>query len=202
MSEKIYLYPVWIRIWHWINALLFLLLIVTGLSMQYSSPNYTMIRFDIAVSFHNVTGFILIFNYIFFIIANWKSRNFRYYKCHVLGCSTRLQKQFRYYLYGIFKNEKAPFPISEDRKFNPLQKLSYLIAMYLLMPVMIITGLALIVPEVNIHNVFGISGIHLTDLLHITSGFVLSVFMIVHIYFCTIGKTATSNFKSMIDGWH
>ena len=31
-----YLYPKWIRVWHVLNAMLFLIIIVTGLSMQYT----------------------------------------------------------------------------------------------------------------------------------------------------------------------
>ncbi|MCF8348555.1 MAG: hypothetical protein K9G61_07045, partial [Bacteroidales bacterium] len=60
----------------------------------------------------------------------------------------------------------------------------------------------LIFPEFIVPNVFGFSGIHLTGLVHIISGFGLSIFLCIHLYFCTIGKTPTSNFKSMIDGYH
>lgn len=83
-----------------------------------------------------------------------------------------------------------------------MQKFSYLLVMYIGMPALIVTGVALLYPEIIIPNVGGLSGIHLTDLVHIIVGFVLSVFMIIHVYFCTIGATPTSNFKSMIDGWH
>ncbi|MEK7196199.1 MAG: cytochrome b/b6 domain-containing protein, partial [Nitrospirota bacterium] len=33
--KKIYLHPLPVRVWHWINALSFLLLIVTGLQIRY-----------------------------------------------------------------------------------------------------------------------------------------------------------------------
>ncbi len=56
---SVYLYPVWVRLWHLVNALLYLFLIITGLSMQYSNPEYPMIRFDIAVSMHNISGILL-----------------------------------------------------------------------------------------------------------------------------------------------
>ncbi|MBE9484291.1 MAG: cytochrome b/b6 domain-containing protein, partial [Bacteroidetes bacterium] len=59
MEEKLYLYPVWVRFWHWANAILCLLLILTGLSMQYSDPEYPIIRFDWAVSIHDISGIIL-----------------------------------------------------------------------------------------------------------------------------------------------
>ena len=201
-EEKLYLYPLGIRIWHWVNALMFLLLIVTGISMQYSTPNYPLIRFDIAVSTHNIAGVILTFSFVFFVFYNRFSGNYKFYRCKRKGCIKRLNRQFEFYTIGIFKNEDPPYRISEKRKFNPMQKMSYLLVMYILMPVMIITGLGLMYPETIIDNVFGISGIHMTDLFHIVSGFVLSVFMCIHVYFCTIGKTTVSNFKSMITGWH
>jgi thiosulfate reductase cytochrome b subunit len=49
---------------------------------------------------------------------------------------------------------------------------------------------------------FWSSGLHLIDLFHIIVGFLVSLFMVVHIYFCTIGSTPLSNFKSMINGYH
>ncbi len=202
MSESLYLYPFWVRLWHWVNALMFLVLIVTGISMQYSSPDLPMIRFDRAVYFHNLSGIILTISFAFFVVFNRISSNSRYYKYKKKGFLKRLKRQFRYYTVGIFQHEEPPYPVSTKRKFNPMQKLSYLLVMYFLMPVMILTGLALMFPEIIIENVFGISGIHLTDLFHIISGFVLSLFMVVHVYFCTIGKTPVSNFRGMITGWH
>jgi thiosulfate reductase cytochrome b subunit len=202
MSEILYLYPLWVRLWHWINALMFLVLIVTGISMQYSSPDLPMIRFDRAVYFHNLSGVILTISFVFFVVLNRITSNSRYYKYKKKGFLKRLKRQFAYYTVGIFRQQEPPYPVSRKRKFNPMQKLSYLLVMYVLMPVMIVTGLALMYPEIIIENVYGISGIHLTDLLHIISGFVLSLFMVVHIYFCTIGKTPVSNFRSMITGWH
>lgn len=202
MKERLYLYPLWIRIWHWVNALMFLVLIFTGLSMQYSDPGYPMIRFDIAVSIHNLSAVVLSFSFILFVLANSLTGNYKYYKFRQKGSMVRTIRQFMFYLLGIFQNEEPPYPVSKERKFNPLQKISYVVAMYFLMPAMIITGFALMFPEVIISNVFGISGIHLTDLVHIICGFILSIFMIVHIYFSTIGVSPLNNFKSMITGWH
>ena len=53
MSERLYLYPIWIRLWHWTNAILCLVLIISGVSLQYSNPEYPIIRFDIAVTMSN-----------------------------------------------------------------------------------------------------------------------------------------------------
>lgn len=202
MADKIYFYPVWIRIWHWLNGLMFLLLLVSGLSMRYSNPDYPLIRFDIAVSIHNFAGIIVTIAYFVFVIGNLVTSNGRFYTFKLREIFGQLKKQIIYYTFDIFKHEPSPFPLSESRKFNPLQKVSYVGAMYAFVPILIISGLGLLFPETIISRLFALSGIYLTDLVHIFSGFLLSVFMVIHIYFCTIGKTATSNFRSMINGWH
>jgi thiosulfate reductase cytochrome b subunit len=181
---------------------MFLTLIFTGLSLQYSSVDFELINFNSAVTWHNVTGILLSIGFVFYLIGNRFTSNGTYYQFKLKGLLKRVLKQFKYYSLGIFKKEKAPYPISKKRKFNPLQKLSYVLVMYFLMPIVIFSGFGLLYPELLPTKLLGLSGIHVFDLVHITAGFFLSVFMIVHVYFCTIGKTPTANFKSMINGWH
>jgi len=202
MTKQMYLYPLWVRLWHLMNALLCFGLIITGLSLQYSNVNYSFIPFNYAVSIHNITGIIICVGYIFFSFANRFTSNGTYYQFQMKGMIGRTIKQAKYYSIGIFKNEPPPFPVKVGRKFNPLQKMSYVLVMYIFMPLVIISGIGLFFPDMLPDKIFGIGGIHFTDLVHILSGFIISIFMMVHIYFCTIGKTPLSNFKSMIDGWH
>ena len=136
-TKKIYLYPVWIRLWHTINALMIILLILTGISMRYSSPERTLIRFDIAVAIHNVAAIIVTFNYGIFVIGNIITRNGRYYRNWRKNLATSLWKQFIFYAVGIFRKEPHPFPVTEEQKFNPLQKISYAVVMYLCMPLLL-----------------------------------------------------------------
>lgn len=202
MENKIYLYPVWLRLWHWFNAMLFLILLITGLCMQYSSTDQPFIRFDLAVSIHNISGILLILSYLAFLIGNIITRNGRYYKMNIKGMYSLLSNQFRYYIRGIFKEEKPPYPVDEERKFNPLQQFIYIIVMYIGLPVTAITGTGLLFPQIVLTQFLGISGLFYTSMMHVIVGFLLSIFMCIHIYFCTIGTTWTSNFKGMINGWH
>ncbi len=202
MSEKLYLYPVWIRLWHAGNAILILLLILSGISMQYSNPANPFLRFDIAVRMHNISGILLTIAYAAYVIGNRVTPNGKYYKTNYKGLISRLTKQFMYYTFGIFKHEKPPFPVTKESKFNPLQKFTYNIAMYILLPIVFITGWALLYPEVILTNLLGGSGLKINDFIHVITGFFLSFFMVIHIYFCTIGATFVSNFKSMINGFH
>ena len=131
-----YLYPVWIRLWHALNAVLIIILIITGISMQYTDKNDSVfiMNFAGAVKWHNITAIILTFSYIFFIIMNIVTGNSKYYRIDRKNFFSDLGKQLRYYSYGMFRGEKHPFPVTMDRKFNPLQKLTYTLIMYAGLP--------------------------------------------------------------------
>jgi len=199
-----YLYPKWIRAWHLLNAAMFLILIITGISMQYTDKENAayVVGFAKAVKWLNFAAIVLILNYIFFVTGNFLTKNGRYYRLGEKGFLSNLRKQLKYYSWGMFKGEKHPFPVTEKSKFNPLQKFTYVIAMYLAFPLLIISGIGLLLPEITITTFFGISGLIYTDILHITMGFSLSIFMIIHIYTCTLGGKPTSLFWGMISGYH
>jgi len=199
-----YLYPKWIRAWHVLNALLFLVLIVTGISMQYTDKQngIYMVGFAMAVKWHNYAAFVLTANYVIFILGNGLTENGKYYRIKRDTFLSDLMKQAKYYAFGMFRGEKHPFPVTIESKFNPLQKITYVLAMYLGMPLLIISGFVLLFPEVAIDKILGVSGLVLNDVLHITTGFLLSIFMIIHIYTCTLGAKPSSLFRGMITGYH
>lgn len=204
MSEKIFLYPLWLRVWHGINAILFLVLLTTGLSIQYANPDpkWVLVPFETAVATHNVAGVCILIAYGIFLIFFIRTSNKRHYKIEFKGLAGRLVKQIRYYSFGVFKGEEAPYPTSWSMKFNPLQQFTYVGVMFVIIPTLIGTGLALFFPEVIIDNVLGVGGTLLTALLHATAGFLASLFLIIHVYFATMGTSFSANFKSIINGYH
>lgn len=201
-ENKIYFYPVWLRIWHGINALGILILIITGINMQYSNPKFELINFQFTVNLHNIAGILVTINYLLFFYGNILTSNKKYYRLKLKGLFKRLNLQIGYYTSGLFKHEQPPFPLSEKRKFNPMQKVAYLLVMYFFVPGLIITGLALLFPETIIENVYTVSGIFLTAIFHASLGFLVSIFLIVHLYVASIGKHPFNNFKSIINGYH
>lgn len=201
-KEELYLYPVWIRIWHWLNATFFLILIVSGLSMQYSSPDFTILPFDLSVTLHNISGIAISILIVFFILGNQFTKNGIYYVITKKDIVERLIKQARYYLSGTFKGEKQPYPVNEERKFNPLQRVAYIVVMYICLPLLVITGYGLLFPDIIPNNFLGTNGIMFTAILHATLGFICSLFLIVHVYLCTMGSTPGAMFSSMITGYH
>ena len=201
-TKRIYLYPKWIRLWHVTNALMFLALIVTGISLHYSSVDNSLIPFQTSVGIHNICAIILSVNYGVYVIGNMITGNGRYYRKWRKNLWPKLWKQFVFYAVGIFKDEPHPFPITKKQKFNPLQKISYVLAMYFGMPLLIISGIGLMFPERISTTIFKISGLLFYDVLHIVVGFVLSIFLVIHLYTCTLGDKPGTLFKSMVNGYH
>ena len=200
-TEKIYFYPVWLRIWHGINAIGIIVLIITGISMQ-SSIETSVIGFNLVINLHNIAGVVVTLSYFVFFIGNIVTNNGKYYLIKLKGFIKQPLKQAYYYSWGMFHGMKAPFPLSEKRKFNPLQKYIYVMIMYLVVPGVIITGFALLFPEIIIEKVYDFSGVFVTAIFHSALGFFISVFLLIHLYVATIGKSPTENFKSIITGWH
>lgn len=200
-TEKIYFYPLWLRIWHAVNALGILALIVTGISMQ-ASLEASVIGFKNAVNIHNVAGLIVALGYLVFFTGNLITGNGRFYLIKIKGFLKRPLKQAYYYAWGMFHGMTAPYPLSAKRKFNPLQKYSYVFVMYMAVPFVIVSGLALLFPEMIIDKLFIFSGISVTAVLHSVFGFFISIFLIIHLYIASVGKSPLDNFKSIITGWH
>lgn len=201
-SNRIYLYPLWVRIWHGANALGIIFLIISGLRMQFADVDLFGISFKTAITLHNVAGISISVNYLLFLIGNFVTHNKYHYRVELDRLVEKLKLQSNYYLSGIFRNEPAPFPVSPKQKFNPLQKYVYIAVMYVLVPILIVTGIALLFPELIVERIYSFSGIYLTALLHGAIGLFIFIFLIIHLYIASMGKNPLVAFRSMIDGFH
>src|SRR5690554_4455652 len=165
-SGKLYLYPLWLRIWHGINAICIILLILSGVSLHYAGRSFLLIDFQLAIGIHNISGLLLSMNYLLFLFGNMFTGNGRNYRIKVKGLMGMLQKQITYYVSGMFKGSEPPYPVTLKRKFNPLQKYAYIFTLYIVLPVLILSGFALLFPEIIIEQIFKVSGIMLTAVIH------------------------------------
>ncbi|MBL8492139.1 MAG: cytochrome b/b6 domain-containing protein [Rhodocyclaceae bacterium] len=202
MTGRIYLLPLWIRLWHWSNALLIVLLMVTGVSLHFADPKLPLVEFSLAARAHQLAGLALVALYAFFVVANIVSGNWWQYVPKPPGVLERCRVQARWYMIGIFRGEPHPYRVSEEANFNALQALSYWAIMYMIMPVMLLSGLVFLIPELAPERMFGLDGLLPVAIVHYVTGAVIVMFMVAHVYLGTTGATATSMFKTMINGWH
>lgn len=202
MSHRVYLYPGWLRIWHWLNAILMLTLIATGVSLHYGDPNVPLIRFDLARVIHNIAGIVLTVNYVYYLIGNFVSGNLRHYFPARSEFAARLVRQSIFFVVGSIKGVPPPHVPSEDEKFNILQQLTYLFVMFVALPVLIISGLLFLFPEVAPESFFGMAGLLPIAVTHYVVGFFITLFLLGHVYLGTIGISPTAHFRAMLTGWH
>ena len=202
MAKREYLIAPWIRIWHWSNALLIIVLGVTGMSLHFAHPDRLLVEFSLAVRIHNIAGVALVVAYVFFVIANVVSGNWWQFVPKPPGILKRLIKQGNWYAYGIFVGQPPPHEPSTQEHFNALQAVTYWSVMYLLMPVILVSGLIYLYPEMAPDRLFGFDGLLPVAMTHYLSAVAVLLFMLSHIYLGTTGKTVGQMFKMMFTGWH
>lgn len=200
--KKTYLHALPVRIWHWMNALCFLVLIVTGAQIRYRDV-LSLTTFKTAVDIHNVFGFLLLGNFLLWAAYYLLTRKLKVYipdpnlKNFVLGAL----KQARYYGYGIFVGEPNPFHASPDNKFNPMQQVAYFNIMLMLLPLQIATGVLMW----DIHRfsaaISFLGGIKIVDTAHVFLTLFFTSFLFVHVYLATLGHTWATHIKAMFTGY-
>ena len=198
-----YLYPVWIRLWHIVNAVLILLLILTGAMMLFTDNDNGLLISLFAASgrIHDSSAIILTVSYTVFVAGNIITGNGKYYRISRKDLLQGLWKQLRYFVWGMFRKEKPPFPVTMDDKFNPLEKITYFLIMYAALPLLIISGIIMLFPDMRIMDRLGASFFVFTNILHIILGFLMTIFLIIHIYVCTISPVPGSILRSIISGY-
>lgn len=190
--------PRWLRIWHGLQALIFLGLIATGVNMHYAGSEWARIPFSVSVRAHNACGIATAALWVVFAVWNAYSGHVRHYKPPDIHVVHSFVIQIRYYAYGMFRG--APPPISPGLRNNHVQQLVYTGVMYILMPVSIASGVALLFPILAPERALGRAGLWPMAMLHLCVGYLLTLFLVVHAYLGTTGETFFSLYREMILG--
>lgn len=198
-EEKILLHPALERIWHWVQALCIVMLVITGIILHW--PEVAPTWFDWAVTWHNVFGWAVVCVWIFWLIYNLASGRITHYIPKKGEIPGGLIKQAKFYGYGIFKHEPHPYAPSEDNKFNPLQKIAYLKFQLLLFPILLISGLLYMYPVAFAPIINAIGGMAVLGIIHYILGALFAAFLMAHLYLATTGETIGENFKAIVWGY-
>ncbi|MDR1685608.1 MAG: cytochrome b/b6 domain-containing protein [Desulfovibrio sp.] len=198
-EARVYVYPLPTRLFHWINAICFILLLWTGMSIHFGRLPFSP-ALETATGIHSSAAYALMANFVAFLLHGIVSGNIRQqYLPKGPGIAAGILLQARYYLYGMFKGEAEPFPVSRERRFNPLQQVTYLVVYLLGMPVLILSGILLLLPE-NVTS--GMAGRETLAFAHYCLAVVYGLFLAAHVYLATTGDGVFSLIKSMINGYH
>lgn len=191
--ERIYVFKKFERFWHWSQALLIILMLITGFEIH---GTYHVLGFGLAGRIHTTAAWALITLWIFAIFWHFTTGEWRQY----IPTADKLFAMIRYYMSGIFKNEPHPFKLTQLRKHNPLQRLAYLFVKLVINPLIWITGLTYLY-----YNEIADSGrainLEWVAVAHTFGAFLMLAFLIVHVYIITTGHTPGAHLKAMITGW-
>jgi Ni/Fe-hydrogenase b-type cytochrome subunit len=201
-QEKVYLHPLPVRIWHWLNALGFVLLIITGFQLRYVDL-FSLMSFENAVKMHNWVGFGVIANWFlwfFYYLTSDKVTNY-HPDFDAKSFFERYFRQIQYYSAGIFTGEKRPHHVQPYDKFNPMQKLTYQFVMFITAPAIFITGLMMWDVSRFQGLIEMVGGIRVVNTIHVVLFILFTFFIIIHAYMGVLGKKASSHYKEMWTGY-
>ena len=192
--SRIVLYSVFNRLWHWSQALLIILLALTGFEVRGSWHLFGYLR---AVNLHIGLAVALLVLILFAVFWHVTTGEWRQY----IPTRVFLREMVAFYLTGIFRG--APHPVRKERtaKLNPLQRLAYLGFKVLIIPVQVSTGaLYFFYPNLNGAG-WPPASLRLIAGLHVLGAFGLLAFLVGHVYLTTTGQTPLANLKAMLKGY-
>jgi thiosulfate reductase cytochrome b subunit len=195
MKRRVMIYRRFERFWHWTQALLVILLALTGFEIHFAW--WSLLGWQMAVELHGIFAWsfvVLIGIAIFWHLTTGEWR-------HYLPTRRGLVAMARYYAYDIFFGRPHPVKKTQLRKLNPLQALTYLALKVLVIPVVVTSGF--LYYFFNDWSAIGIGDWRLEPvaLVHTFAAFLMIAFLFLHAYLTTTGHTPLSNIRAMINGW-
>lgn len=190
---KLYLYTRFERFWHWMQGGLILLLVVSGFEVH---GVFRLFGFEAAFLIHNSCAWAWLVLYAFIVFwilttGEWK---------HYVPTFAKMFEVICYYTSGIFRGEAHPVPKSERVKHNPLQRITYLGIVSLLVPFQMVTGFIYYYynrwPQLGWDWSLGTVAV-----VHTAGAFAFLVYLVVHVYMITTGHTVGSHLKAMFTGY-
>ncbi len=198
--KKVYMYSMYERFWHWMQAAAIILLIFTGLIIH--APDvFGIISFGAAVRVHNAVAAILLINAFLALFYHLTSGRIKQYIPEPQGFFNQAIRQTIYYVSGIFKNAPHPFEKTPDKHLNPLQKITYLFILNVLLPLQIVTGILIWGAQKWPAFLKSIGDLGVLVPFHSLIAWFFAAFLLLHIYLTTTGHTPTSALKAMVVGW-
>jgi thiosulfate reductase cytochrome b subunit len=200
--KLVYVHPLPVRIWHWANAVLFIVLVASGIQIRYAGV-LDVVSFRTAVVTHNWTGFALMGNFaVWLLFYLFSPRNQVYHpEFNLLKLARASFAQMQYYGWGMFTGARNPHHIDPYSKFNPLQRTLYQILMLFLLPVQFVTGLLLWDVKRFSGLIDAAGGVRVVDTVHVLIFIFFVFYLFIHPYLATLGHTPTAHIKAMVTGY-
>jgi thiosulfate reductase cytochrome b subunit len=189
------------RIWHWLQAAAVILLILTGLAIHYPDRSGLFGSMANAIRWHSWIGFALVLNGFLGIFYHITSEKYHHFLPKMDDFTDAAVRQARFYFYGIFKGERHPLETDPRRKLNPLQKITYLMLLNVLLPFQIVSGVLMWGADRWPQFFEKVGGLWVLGPAHTLGAYMFLAFLIGHMYLATTGATPWSLVRAMLTGY-
>ena len=198
--RRVYMYTAYERMWHWIQAAAILLLVLTGLVIH-KPDKFGFLSFPYVVQVHNIMGFLLLADAFLALFYHLASGEVRQFIPQPRGLFGQMITQALFYLRGIFRGEPHPFEKRPEKKLNPLQQITYVALLNVLLPLQVITGTLIWGAQRWPDLAESLGGLPVLAPIHSLIAWLFAAFIVLHIYLSTTGHTVFGSIQAMIDGW-
>ena len=192
--DRTYMYSAFERFWHWTQAALIFLLVVTGFEIHGSVQ---IVGYRQAVAYHNAAASTFLVVIAFAVFWHFTTGEWRQY----VPTRQMLRAQVEYYVTGIFRDAPHPIRKTRESKLNPLQRIVYLALKILVIPLMVASGLLYLLNRYPSRPaLLSAAGLKTIAIVHTAGAFFLIAFVVGHVYLTTTGHTPLSNLRAMLTG--
>ena len=194
---RVYIFKRFERFWHWTQAALIMLMLLTGFEVH---GTYVLFGWEKAANLHTTAAWTLIGLWVFAIFWHFTTGEWQQY----IPTTDKILAVIRYYVVGIFTDAPHPFRVTRLSKHNPLQRLAYLVVKLFINPLIWVSGLLYFYyNDLATSGIAALAGLTLGSIamVHTAAAFMMLVFLTGHIYLATTGHTPLAHIKAMITGW-
>jgi thiosulfate reductase cytochrome b subunit len=194
------MYSFYERLWHWLQTTAILLLLFTGLIIH-KPDTFGIFSFRYVVQVHNILALILVVNAGLSAFYHLATGEIRQFLPRPRGFFDQAFLQAKYYLRGIFRGEEHPFEKTPQRKMNPLQQVTYIAILNVLLPLQIITGILMWGAQRWPEFIAGLGGLPYLAPFHALIAWLFASFIVMHVYLTTTAHEPLASIKGMVIGW-
>lgn len=184
-------YPRFERLWHWMQVLLIMVLLFTGMGLN---GLHSVVPFGPAVMLHTIAALTLLALWIFATFWLFTTGTWKQFLPKIEG----MIEVAKFYAYGVFNGQEHPYKKIFWRKHNPLQAATYFGLKWFVFPAIWVTGILYLT-----YNFWGQGAqiITIVASIHLLAAYVIAAFVIVHVYLLTVGHGFRSHVRPMVTGY-
>ncbi len=199
-TEEVYMYDAYERFWHWLQTMIIVLLLFTGLVIH--RPDiFGIVLLPLHGDVHNVLAVILVINAALSLFWHLASGEIRQFIPRPMASSTMPSCRPSTTCKASSRANEHPFEKTKDKKLNPLQQVTYFGLLNVLLPLQIITGALMwgVQQWPQAASLFG--GLPFLAPFHSLVAWLFASFIVAHVYLTTTGVTVFDDIQAMVTGW-